>query len=57
MSAIAQLLCTRRIEPWCDVFLTTLQVAVKLEQWVTEVATGVSPDDEELGNIHLYCVL
>ena len=38
-------------------YKSTLQVAVNLEQWVTEVATGVSPDDEELGNIHLYYVL
>ena len=30
---------------------------MSLDQWVTEVATGVAPDDEELGNIHLYCVI
>ena len=37
--------------------LIALQAAISLEHWVTEVATGVSLDDEELGNIHLYCVL
>ena len=41
----------------CTIFLTILQAAVSVEQWVAEVATGVSSDDEELGNIHLYCVL
>ena len=35
----------------------SLQTDMNLDHWLTEIATGVSSDDEELGNIHLYCVL
>lgn len=35
----------------------TFKNPISLEHWVREVSTGVDCQDEELGDIHLYCVL
>ena len=34
-----------------------LQSPLRLEQWVKEIDTGIDPQDEELGDLHLYCVV
>ena len=34
-----------------------VQTQLELESWVVEMETGADPSNEDLANLHLYCVL